>query len=136
VEFINGETNQRGAPGEAAEQIIDRFSKSKGFGALVLSPLAAGAGLNITAANHVIHYGRWWNPAKEDQATDRAYRRGQQLDVHVYYPILSNLEGKGFDVGLHELVEFKRALARDFLDPIESFNITRAEIEEISKGQV
>ncbi|MBK7892139.1 MAG: DEAD/DEAH box helicase [Bdellovibrionales bacterium] len=136
VNIINGETNQRGAPGEAAEKIIEDFSASDGFGALVLSPLAAGAGLNITAANHVIHYGRWWNPAKEDQATDRAYRRGQRLDVNVYYPILSNLEGKGFDVGLHELVERKRALARDFLDPIESFNITQTEMEEISKGQV
>lgn len=135
VNIINGETNQRGAPGEAAEKFIEDFSASDGFGALVLSPLAAGAGLNITAANHVIHYGRWWNPAKEDQATDRAYRRGQRLDVNVYYPILSNLEGKGFDVGLHELVERKRALARDFLEPIESFNISRTEMDEISKGQ-
>ncbi|MBL0052891.1 MAG: SWF/SNF helicase family protein [Bacteroidetes bacterium] len=49
--------------------------------------MAAGVGLNVTHANHVIHYTRHWNPAKEEQATDRAYRIGQEKDVHVYYPM-------------------------------------------------
>ena len=75
--------------------------------------------ITITAANHVIHYGRWWNPAKEDQATDRAHRIGQTREVHVYYPLLHH-PGRpdgGFDVKLHRLVEAKRAVARDFLAP-------------------
>ncbi|QDE86674.1 helicase SNF2 [Myxococcus xanthus] len=115
VDIINGEPDSR----KAALQNIDAFSRAKGFQVLILSPLAAGAGLNIVAANHVIHYGRWWNPAKEDQATDRAHRIGQVRPVHVYYPLLHR-QGRpdmGFDLRLHELVERKRAIARDFLSP-------------------
>ena len=51
---------------------------------MVLSTMAAGVGINLTAANHVIHMDRWWNPAVENQATDRSYRIGQQKDVHVH----------------------------------------------------
>jgi hypothetical protein len=81
--------------------------------------LAAGTGLTITAATHVIHYGRWWNPAREDQATDRAHRIGQTKPVTVWVPVLHHPGNRaaGFDVGLHELVERKRTLARDFLSP-------------------
>ena len=116
VNIINGEPESR----KAALGHIEDFSQAKGFQVLVLSPLAAGAGLNIVAANHVIHYGRWWNPAKEDQATDRAHRIGQVRPVHVYYPLLHR-QGRpeaGFDVRLHELVERKRSMARDFLSPV------------------
>ena len=62
---------------------VDEFSQLHGFAALILSPRAAGVGLNITAANHVIHLDRWWNPAVEDQCTDRAYRIGQKKPVWV-----------------------------------------------------
>lgn len=115
--IINGETNARDT--ESADRIIKSFTKSDGFDLIVASPIAAGAGLNITAATHVIHYGRWWNPAKEDQATCRAYRIGQELEVSVHYPILHHPEGqdRGFDVKLHQLVEYKRKLATDFLNP-------------------
>lgn len=51
---------------------------------MVLSMKAAGVGLNLTAANHVIHFDRWWNPAVENQATDRAYRIGQEKNVMVH----------------------------------------------------
>jgi SNF2-related domain/Helicase conserved C-terminal domain len=115
VRIINGDPKQR----RKAREYIREFSASVGFDVLVLSPLAAGTGLTITAANHVVHYGRWWNPAKEDQATDRAYRIGQTRPVRVHYPILHH-PGKpdaGFDVKLHELVTKKRAVARDFLAP-------------------
>lgn len=115
VPIINGEPENR----RAALGAIQTFSQARGFQVLLLSPLAAGAGLNIVAANHVIHYGRWWNPAKEDQATDRAHRIGQVRPVHVYYPLLHR-QGRaeaGFDMRLHELVERKRSLARDFLAP-------------------
>nr|WP_255666224.1 DEAD/DEAH box helicase [Myxococcus sp. AS-1-15] len=117
VDILNGEPASR----KAALENIEVFSRAKGFQVLILSPLAAGAGLNITAANHVIHYGRWWNSAKEDQATDRAHRIGQVRPVHVYYPLLHR-RGRpdaGFDLRLHELVERKRAIARDFLSPMD-----------------
>lgn len=77
--FINGSIDpiQR-------QKIIDEFSSIDKPGILVLNPRAAGAGLNITAANHVIHYNLEWNPAIEDQASARAYRRGQVKTVFVH----------------------------------------------------
>lgn len=66
------------------QPLIDRFSAVRGGAALVLNPKAGGAGLNITAANHVIHYNPEWNPALEDQASARAHRRGQELPVTVH----------------------------------------------------
>ena len=69
------------APGGPAYQpLIDRFSETRGPAVLVLNPRAGGTGLNITAANHVIHYNLEWNPALEDQASARAYRRGHRLE--------------------------------------------------------
>lgn len=67
------------------QPIIDAFFSSGTFGALLLNPKAAGAGLNITAANHVIHFNPEWNPALTDQATARAYRRKQTRPVTVHY---------------------------------------------------
>jgi SNF2 family DNA or RNA helicase len=64
---------------------IDRFSATEGFAIMVLNPKTAGMGLNITAANHVIHYTRQWNPALEQQASARAYRNGQKKGVNIYY---------------------------------------------------
>jgi SNF2 family DNA or RNA helicase len=71
---------------EASErqQIVDEFSNYEGAGILILNPKAAGAGLNITCANHVIHYNLEWNPAVEDQASARIYRRGQNKTVFIY----------------------------------------------------
>jgi SNF2 family DNA or RNA helicase len=71
-------------PIDARQPVIDRFSEEKGPALLVLNPRAGGAGLNITAANHVIHYTLEWNPALEDQASARAYRRGQTRPVTVH----------------------------------------------------
>ncbi|NOT58239.1 MAG: hypothetical protein HOP18_26855 [Deltaproteobacteria bacterium] len=73
-------------------------------------------------ANHVIHYGRWWNPAKESQATDRVYRIGQQRDVHVYYPIATDPQGafETFDEKLNALIQRRRELAAEFLAPMPS----------------
>lgn len=76
---INGST-----PVEERQGIIDSFNKYDGCMLLALNPRAAGTGLNITAANHVIHYNLEWNPALEDQASARAYRRGQKKNVFVY----------------------------------------------------
>ena len=104
VSIINGEPERRAS----ALESIERFSRSPGFDVMVLSPLAAGAGLNIVAASHVVHYGRWWNPAKEDQATDRAHRIGQTRQVKVYYPLLHRIgrPDAGFDVRLHENIVY------------------------------
>lgn len=66
------------------QKIVDEFSAVRGGAALVLNPAAAGTGLNITAANHVIHYNLEWNPAREDQASARAYRRGQDRPVTIH----------------------------------------------------
>jgi SNF2 family DNA or RNA helicase len=64
--------------------LIDDFNSFKGPGVLVCNPIVAGAGLNITGANHVIHYNLEWNPAKEDQATFRVYRNGQLKETFVH----------------------------------------------------
>lgn len=76
---INGET-----PVEDRQTIVDRFSDEAGPALLALNPRAAGAGLNITAATHVVHYNLEWNPAIEDQASARAHRRGQTRPVTVH----------------------------------------------------
>jgi len=87
-----------------------------GFGVIILSPVAVGFGVNIQKANHVVHYTRTWNPAKEDQATDRAYRIGQERPVYVYYPVVSAEDFTTFDVKLDQLLTYKRKLAEDMLN--------------------
>lgn len=121
--IINGET-PAGVQSDRSsrlsrQQTIDRFSAEAGFAAIIMSPLAAGVGLNITSANHVIHYARHWNPAKEDQATDRAYRIGQEKEVHVYFPMAVAVDFNSFDIVLDALLQRKRALAEASLFPTE-----------------
>lgn len=69
---------------------IDKFTATEGFSIMILNPKSAGMGLNITAANHVIHYTRQWNPALEQQASARSYRNGQKKGVNVYYLFYSD----------------------------------------------
>lgn len=114
--MINGSTSASSANPQSRQKRIRAFQDKEGFGVIILSPLAAGFGLNIQAANHVIHFTRLWNPAKEDQATDRAYRIGQTKDVHVYYPVVVAKEFKTFDAKLDELLEWKRGLSSDMLN--------------------
>jgi superfamily II DNA or RNA helicase len=112
---INGST-----PGERRLAIVESFEKSgDGFGVLILSPKAAGVGLNIVAANHVIHLSRWWNPAVEDQCNDRAYRIGQTKPVSIHIPMATHpdLPNESFDEVLDRLLEAKRRLSRDMLTP-------------------
>ena len=101
------------------QKLIDRFQRMPGFNAIVLSPLAVGFGVNIQAANHVVHFTRTWNPAKEDQATDRAYRIGQERDVTVYYPSVVGQGFDSFDTVLHKLLSWKRGLAEDLTPPCQ-----------------
>jgi SNF2 family DNA or RNA helicase len=86
---------------------------------MILSPKAGGVGLTLTAANHVIHLSRWWNPAVEDQCTDRVFRIGQNKEVTIYYPqaVHPKYQGTSFDVSLHNLLEKKRELSRQVLVP-------------------
>ena len=133
VRVINGDTPRTGSLRkngmETRSAILQDFRESKGFDVLILSPFVAGVGLTIVEANHVIHYGRWWNPAVESQATDRAYRLGQSKEVQVYLPILVDESGKvarTFDQLLDHLMENKKGLAKgalqrdEFLQPMES----------------
>jgi SNF2 family DNA or RNA helicase len=78
VPFLNGSVAKT-----QRDSMIERFQNGE-FPVFLLSLKAGGTGLNLTAANHVIHYDRWWNPAVENQATDRAYRIGQSRFVHVH----------------------------------------------------
>ncbi|WP_328224312.1 MULTISPECIES: DEAD/DEAH box helicase [unclassified Streptomyces] len=101
VELLHG-----GTPVTDREHMVDRF-QSGATPVLVLSLKAAGTGLNLTRAGHVVHFDRWWNPAVEEQATDRAYRIGQTQPVQVHRLIT---EGTVED-RIAEMLEAKRALS-------------------------
>ncbi len=132
VSIVNGDTpgskQKETSMKMSRQQAVDRFQDTPGFNAIIMSPLSAGVGLNITEANHVIHYSRWWNPAKEDQASDRVYRIGQKRPGHIYLPMATHREFKTFDVILHELLERKRQLSQGTLFPTERAEVKPAEI--------
>jgi SNF2 family DNA or RNA helicase len=109
---INGQVST-----EARQSRVDAFQRDVGFDVMLLSPKAGGVGLTLTAANHVIHLSRWWNPAVEDQCSDRVYRIGQTKPVHIYYPlaVLPDEEDFSFDVQLQMLMDRKRKLALNLL---------------------
>ncbi|MEW6324633.1 MAG: SNF2-related protein [Nitrospirota bacterium] len=115
-DIINGDTAASSKSASSRQKRIDAFQAKPGFGVIILSPLAVGVGMNIQAANHVIHYTRTWNPAKEDQATDRAHRIGQDKDVFVYCPTVTDPSFKTFEKRLDELLEWKRTLSEDMLN--------------------
>lgn len=94
-------------PVEYRQALVDRFSEHDGFGFLALNPKAAGVGLNITAANHVIHYNPEWNPAVEDQASARAHRRKQKLPVTVHHLFFAD----SVEEVVADRLDFKRLIA-------------------------
>lgn len=100
--YINGSINA-----STRQNIVDEFSNHNGPAALILNPRAAGTGLNITAANHVIHYNLEWNPAIEDQASARAYRRGQEKTVFVHRLFYANT----IEEIINERIQRKRSLS-------------------------
>ncbi|EPN47203.1 non-specific serine/threonine protein kinase, partial [Pseudomonas syringae pv. actinidiae ICMP 19094] len=112
---INGDTSTSSQSANNRQKLIDQFQDKPGFSVIILSTIAVGFGVNVQAANHVIHFTRCWNPAKEDQATDRAYRIGQEKDVYVYYPTVRDAAMPTFESTLDELLSKRRALARDML---------------------
>jgi len=117
-DIINGEITKN------RQQIIDIFSEKDGFNVIILGHQVAGVGLNITEANHVIHYTRPWNPAKENQATDRVHRIGQSKKVSVYYPIVRDDRFVTVEQRLDELIKSKESLARDVLRPTSELKIS------------
>ncbi len=109
---INGQVSS-----EQRQARVNAFQRDAGFDVMLLSPKAGGVGLTLTAANHVIHLSRWWNPAVEDQCSDRVYRIGQTKPVHIYYPlaVLPDAEESSFDLQLQVLMDRKRKLAQNLL---------------------
>ncbi|ATE52766.1 DEAD/DEAH box helicase [Actinosynnema pretiosum] len=103
VLFLHG-----GTPKRARDAMVERFQGEGGPSVFLLSLKAGGTGLNLTAANHVIHLDRWWNPAVEDQATDRAFRIGQRRHVQVRKFVCAGTVEERID----RMVEQKRGLAR------------------------
>ena len=110
--ILNGETASR-----RRVDLVDEFNQAEGFRVLILSPEAAGVGLNITGANHVIHYSRLWNPAREHQASDRVHRIGQTRPVTIHLPIITGGPAKSVEERLDELLGEKTALAHDIIQP-------------------
>jgi SNF2 family DNA or RNA helicase len=101
-----------GTPVAKRRELVKRFQDDELTPFFVLSLKAGGSGLNLTAASHVIHFDRWWNPAVENQATDRAYRIGQQRNVLVHKFICrGTVEDR-----IHQLIESKKQLVTDVLE--------------------
>ena len=138
TKIINGDSPSivtRQSSGKQSRQAsIDEFQAVNGFNVIIMSPVAAGMGLNVTAANHVIHYSRHWNPAKESQATDRAYRIGQDKDVYVYYPMAISKDFKSFDETLDELLSRKTSLATSTIFPTERVEVKQEELGQMLFG--
>lgn len=136
--IINGDTpsivTRQTAGKQSRQASIDDFQSVSGFNVIIMSPVAAGMGLNVTAANHVIHYSRHWNPAKENQATDRAYRIGQSKDVYVYYPMATCKGFKSFDETLDELLSRKTSLATSTIFPTERVEVKQEELGQMLFG--
>ena len=109
--------------------MVERFQAERGPSIFVLSLKAGGSGLNLTRANHVFHFDRWWNPAVEDQATDRAFRIGQKKNVQVHkFVCAGTLEEK-----IDELIESKRAIAEQVVGSGETWltELSNAKLREL-----
>jgi non-specific serine/threonine protein kinase len=101
-----------GTPVKRRQKLVDEFQRDDGPPFFVLSLKAGGTGLNLTAASHVIHFDRWWNPAVENQATDRAFRIGQNRNVLVHKFVCQGTIEEKIDA----LIEEKTQLATDLLE--------------------
>lgn len=102
VAYLHG-----GTPKKRRDEMVARFQSGDGPSIFLLSLKAGGTGLNLTAANHVVHLDRWWNPAVENQATDRAFRIGQKRNVQVRKFICTGTLEERID----DMIEDKKALA-------------------------
>lgn len=113
--LINGQT-----PTSTRQKYVDNFQVSRdGFNLMLISPKAGGTGFTLTAANNVIHLERMWNPAIEDQCSDRVYRIKQEKNVKIYIPqaVHKGIDKSSFDIILHEMLTRKRELSRKVIVP-------------------
>lgn len=135
VRFIEERTGRQpmfyhgGCSVKKRQEMIDRFQHNRADKVFILSLKAAGTGLNLTAASHVIHYDLWWNPAVEAQATDRAYRIGQQQNVMVHRFITKNT----FEERINDMIQQKKHLADMTVASGESWigKLSNKELREI-----
>jgi non-specific serine/threonine protein kinase len=111
------------------QALVRRFQEDESVGFFVLSLKAGGAGLNLTAASHVVHFDRWWNSAVENQATDRAFRIGQTKNVLVHKFVCRGTVEEKID----ELIESKRQLSRDVLEGGADVLLTELKDDELLK---
>lgn len=126
VGFLHGQLSQK-----QRNELTDDFQENRNTKVLILSVKAAGTGLNLTSASAVIHYDLWWNPAVENQATDRAYRIGQKQNVNVYRLITAGT----FEEKVNEIINHKRKLADLTVADGESWigNLSNKELEHLFK---
>ena len=123
-----GLTLHGGTPVKKRAGIVRRFQEDERTPFLLLSLKAGGVGLNLTAASHVIHFDRWWNPAVEDQATDRAYRIGQHRNVLVHkFVCRGTLEER-----IHQMIQDKRELSGEVLGSGEEISFTELGDDELT----
>jgi SNF2 family DNA or RNA helicase len=121
VLFLHG-----GTPALQRDQMVQAFQSDDGPPIFVLSLRAGGSGLNLTRANHVFHYDRWWNPAVENQATDRAFRIGQRRNVQVHkFVVAGTLEER-----INDIIESKQALAESIVGSGENW-LTELDTEQL-----
>lgn len=116
-----------GTPVKRRQKLVDQFQDEQGPPFFVLSIKAGGTGLNLTQASHVIHFDRWWNPAVENQATDRAFRIGQKRNVLVHKFVCRGTVEEKIDA----MIEEKKALANDLLEGGKEIRLTEMDNDEI-----
>ena len=121
---LHGETEVK-----KRKDLVRRFQEDEAVPFFVLSLKAGGAGLNLTAASHVVHFDRWWNPAVEDQATDRAFRIGQTKNVLVHKFVCRGTVEEKID----QLITAKRQLSQDFLEGGADVLLTEMKDDELLK---
>ncbi|WP_438493202.1 DEAD/DEAH box helicase [Paenibacillus sp. IHBB 3054] len=126
--FLHG-----GVPKRERDEMVHAFQEGEGPAFFVLSLKAGGVGLNLTRANHVIHYDRWWNPAVENQATDRAFRIGQHKNVQVHKLICQGTLEERID----ELIERKKSLSEQVVGSGENWltEMSNHELKELIELQ-
>ncbi|MBN6790553.1 DEAD/DEAH box helicase [Pseudomonas fulva] len=127
LSVINGDTKAVATRAEdmTRKRLIAEFEAHSGFNVLIMSPVAAGVGLTVIGANHVVHLERHWNPAKEAQASDRVYRIGQTKPVFIHLPAVTHPQFDSFDVHLDRLLRGKLMLKDAVVTP-----------ESVSEGEM
>jgi non-specific serine/threonine protein kinase len=121
---LHGETEVK-----KRRDLVHRFQEEELVPFFVLSLKAGGAGLNLTAASHVVHFDRWWNPAVENQATDRAFRIGQSKNVLVHKFVCRGTVEEKID----QMIESKRQLSKDLIEGGADLLLTELQDEDLLK---